>query len=284
MTVLAQTFEASAPAEDSVRPGTRSTLGPSVAIDLLLRRPTAFLDHLHRCEDPVPLIRLLLLTTAGTSGALGAALGAWRGGSTILAGAVKLPVLELIMATLCAPALSAMKAAVYGATDFRRDIALILAALCFATLVGAGLAPVMLLAAVRELDACRTMVILLYISAIAGVMGLSVLIPGIASAEDSLGRTIVGTITVLLVSAIGTQAVWQWSGHLIDPGQVAADASRIIPAAGDLVIRHEARSSYDQMVRACRERGDCERLTRYKKTCSRPGDCDLTDSQLQAIQ
>jgi len=202
------------PAPAPSLPGETSGLA---GIDFLLRRPAEFIDTLSELDDPTPAVRTLLLTAIVASMALGAGIGSYRGGWQILFAALKLPVVELLTAGICAPALIALNRSVHGDTSPRRDVGLILVALAFATLVAAGLAPLLLLAGSWGLDYHRAVLLLVGICLVSGALGLSVFLSGLRG-QDVPGRTIVGVIMVGLLGLVGSQMTWVLRPYLVRPG------------------------------------------------------------------
>src|SRR5437868_11946416 len=129
-------------------PPERATAPSAVleTVDELLRDRKATLVRIHEGDDLAAFARAMIATIAAGAGAFGGAMGAWRGGPQILLAGVKLPLVILLTAALCAPATSALNAAMDRRADLRRDLALVLASLALGALVLAALAPVILLA------------------------------------------------------------------------------------------------------------------------------------------
>jgi len=80
-------------------------------------------------------LRTMIATIAVTMAIVGATLGSYRGGGQIAYAAVKLPVVLLGTAALSAPALSAIGAALGRRSRLAADLALVMAALAFGSLL-----------------------------------------------------------------------------------------------------------------------------------------------------
>src|SRR5262245_20251893 len=93
-------------------------------VDQLLRDRAAVLRRADE-NDLGGLARAVLLTIGASGAVFGAAIGAYRGGVQILYAAMKLPLAILLTAAVCAPALTAVNAALDRPASLRRDLALV---------------------------------------------------------------------------------------------------------------------------------------------------------------
>lgn len=186
-------------------------------VDQLLREPERFLALALDQTRGAAFIRTLLLTTAGSAAAFGAAMGAYHGGWQLLAAAVKLPVVVLLTAALCTPALSALNAGILGRTNVRRDATLILTALAFGTLIAAGLSPLLLMAAARHFHYHRTILLAVSIGLLAGAMGLSVFLSGLRDLAPRV-RTTISLLMLTVLTTVGAQMSWMLRPYIGRPG------------------------------------------------------------------
>lgn len=200
-----------------------TTLG---TIDEALRDPSALQARIEDGEDLAGVARAMIFAIAGCGAAFGASMGAYRGGLQILYAAVKLPAAVLLTAAICAPALTALEAALERGSpepstgadaSMRRDLALVLFVLARASFVLAALAPLLLLAV--SLNAGYHALILLA-SGCCAVAGLSALVQlgrGLARQGDGLRAVAVGVAFVTTFALIGMQMSWMLRPYLVRP-------------------------------------------------------------------
>jgi hypothetical protein len=190
---------------------------PWGVVDQLLRDPERFLAQALSEARNAPFIRTLLLTITGSAAALGATMGAYHGGLQIVAAAVKLPVVVLLTAAICTPALSALNAGLTGRADIRRDATLVLTALAFGTLLAAGLSPLLLMAASRHFHYHRTILLLVSVCLLAGAMGLSVFLAGLRDLPGRL-RSVISLLMLTVITFVGAQMSWMLRPYIGRPG------------------------------------------------------------------
>ena len=123
-------------------------------IDLLLRDREAMLARIRKGTELAAIMRTMIATIAVTMAIVGAALGSYRGGVQIAYAAIKLPVVLLGTAALSAPALSAIGAALGRRSRLAADLALVMAALAFGSLLLVACTPLVMLG--RSIDLRRT--------------------------------------------------------------------------------------------------------------------------------
>ncbi len=184
-------------------------------VDLALRDTPGLLDGIEDGEDLAGIARAMILTIAAGGAAFGASMGAFRGGLQVLYAAVKLPLAILLTAAVCAPALTALNAALGRDTSLRRDLALLLFVLARASLVLAAEAPLILLAV--SLDASYHALVLLASGCcvVAGLSALSILRQGLR--RQGAGALVVGLSLVLVFAGVGAQMSWMLRPYLVRP-------------------------------------------------------------------
>jgi hypothetical protein len=195
-----------------------------VAVDLLLRSSGAILARIRDGHDLAGLARTMILTIFAGGAVFGACLGAYRGGLQVLLAAVKLPLVVLLTAAICAPALSAINAGLCRTASMRRDLALVLAALARGSLVLAALAPVLLLAV--SLHASYHVLVLLTVGCcgVGGLVGLALLVRGLAGERRACGAACLALLSVFVV--VGAQMSWTLRPYLVRPRAPAAPLVR----------------------------------------------------------
>ena len=190
--------------------------GTLATVDQLLRDRPALLERLESGTDLLGIARTMILTIVLCAGVFGAALGFHRGGVQILYAGVKLPLVILLTAAICTPALSALRKAVAGSTVIRRDLAHVLVSLALGSLILAALAPVVALASSWGASYHQMVLVAVGCCAIGGVAGLSLFFKGMGGL-DLGGRAVVGVVLMLLVAVVGTQMTWTMRPYLLRP-------------------------------------------------------------------
>lgn len=192
--------------------------GDLALVDELLRDRSALLDRIEQGRDLARLARAMIVTVAFCAAAFGAAAGAQRGGVQIPLAAIKLPLALLLTAAICAPVLTSLNTVLFGRSDARKDLAIVLCSLALASLVAAALTPLVLMAAGSPSVGYRRMVLVAVASAgVGGITGLSFFLRSLRRYPKE-ERGFVG-ITVLIVFAlVGTQTTWTLRPFLAMPG------------------------------------------------------------------
>jgi hypothetical protein len=170
---------------------------------------------------------LLLAILAGTAG-FGAAVGFYRGGVQIPFAAIKLPLVVLLTASVCTPALTALGLALGRPANLRHDLVRVLAMLARGSLVLAALAPVMLVAAAVRLDYHRTITLLVLCCLVAGGVALPLLARGLWA--ERRGRWFLCAAMLLVVSLAGTQTAWLFRPYVVRPRTVEVPFLRPLEA------------------------------------------------------
>lgn len=185
-------------------------------VDQLLRNRAAILARIDRGHDLTALARTMIVTIAVSTALVGASIGSYRGGVQIAYAAIKVPLVLLLTAALCAPTLTALNLALGRPASLPRDLARFLAALGFGSLVLLAEAPLLLLARSIELDYHRTTLLLVGCFAVAG--GASVSMLGAAllrTAARSAGAVLAAALAVFAL--VGGQMAWTLRPYLVRP-------------------------------------------------------------------
>jgi hypothetical protein len=183
-------------------------------MDHLLRDRAGVRASIERGIDLPATARAALLAIAGGSALFGAALGSFRGGVQVLYAAVKLPLVVLLTAAVCAPALTAMHRALDRHAELRRDLALVLSALALASLVMAAEAPILYLAVATGASYHQLILMGFGAGAVAGAVGLGFLVAGLA---PGAGRGAVALGLVLVLALVGVQMAWMGRPYALRP-------------------------------------------------------------------
>jgi hypothetical protein len=161
------------------------------------------------------LAKLRFATILAGAAFFGAALGLHRGGVQILYAAIKLPLVVLLTAVVCTPVLTSLNRALGRKAVLAEDLSLVLASLARGCLVLAALAPVQLLAALAKLDYHKSVLLAVSSCALAGGVGLAVLVRGLG--QEKTARHFV-TLALLAVFALaGTRMTWTLRPYLVRP-------------------------------------------------------------------
>ncbi|MDB4955732.1 MAG: hypothetical protein JWO36_3301 [Myxococcales bacterium] len=185
-------------------------------IDLLLRDREAMLARIRKGTDTNAIMRTMVATIAVAMAIVGAALGSYRGGVQILYAATKLPIVLLGTAALSAPALSAIGAALGRRSKLASDLALVMTALAFGSLLIVACTPLLMLARSVDLEYHRMILMTVGIFAIAGIAALQMIWRGVALEAAPGWRTAVMGLCVVF-SLVGGQLSWALRPYLVRP-------------------------------------------------------------------
>jgi hypothetical protein len=185
-------------------------------IDGLLTDPRGVVQHALTAEADAQmrLVRLFLLSIVAGTAAFGAALGLTRGGVQVLYAALKLPIVVLLTAAVCTPALTALSLALGRTTDLRSDLVRVLATLARGSLVLAALAPVMLLSSSVRLAYHQSVLLCVTCCALAGAASLPLLGRALWVGR---GRWLLVAAIATVVTVAGTQTAWLFRPYLVRP-------------------------------------------------------------------
>jgi hypothetical protein len=183
-------------------------------VDLLLRDRAAFHAHLERSTELASIARALLLTVIAGCAVFGAAMGANRGGLQLLYAAVKLPLVVLLTAGVCGPALTGLLRSVKAESTFTRDLLLVLSALALGSTVLAALAPIVVLAELAGTGYHELILLIVCCCGLGGAAGLSLFIKGLRRRE---GTTLAMVLALGLFALVGTQMAWTLRPYVLRP-------------------------------------------------------------------
>ncbi len=188
------------------------------SVDRLLRDREGQLAAIDGARDLAGLARAMLITIAAGAAMFGAAAGAYRGGVQIAYAALKLPLVVLLTAAVCAPALTALNAALDRRHDVRRDLALVLSSLALGCLVLSAEAPVVLLAVTLGAGYHAIALLLFAGCVLAGLFAVSLLARGIF--RERQGAIAASAGLLLVFALVGSQMSWTlrpWLGRPAKP-------------------------------------------------------------------
>jgi hypothetical protein len=185
-------------------------------IDQLLRDRNALLARIRAGVELAPLMRAMVATLAVCCAIVGAALGSYRGGVQIAYGAIKLPLVLLGTAALSAPTLTAIGVALGRRARLSADLALVMSALAFGSLLLVAATPLFLLCRALEVPYHDMILIVVGVFATSGFVCLGVVSRSI-SAEGGTGRgaALLGLCTVFAL--VGGQLAWALRPYLVRP-------------------------------------------------------------------
>jgi len=187
-----------------------------LTFDVLLRDRKRLLERIESDEQLRQLIRVLLMTIAFGTGAFGAVLGVHKGGIQILFAAIKLPLVSLATAAICAPALTAANASLGRPANLRRDIALVLSALATGSLALAALAPIVLFGHMMGLGYHRMVLLAVACCGVGGAFGLWTLVRGMVRSSHRGLFWALGTL-MMVFGLVGSQMAWTMRPYLLRP-------------------------------------------------------------------
>lgn len=189
---------------------------PQHCFDQLLRNHSALLSRIHEGTDLTSLARTMIITITIAAAAFGATLGVYRGGIQILFAAIKLPMVILLTAAVCTPALTALRRVVVGHSSLLRDVTLVLCALALGTVLLAALAPLLILSTSWGASYHELILVTVGCCLIAGGAGLRLLFLGLK--DLALGaRAIVGMTLIATFALVGMQMSWTLRPYLVRP-------------------------------------------------------------------
>jgi hypothetical protein len=192
---------------------TASAEGPDAfaLVDQLLRDRPAILRRIAAGDDLAGLVRTWILTIVVGMALVGAALGAFRGGAQIAYAAIKLPLVLLLTAALSAPVLSAGRLALGRRASLAQDLALVVTALAFGSLVLVAQAPVLLAMTALRVGYHEAILVTAVCFTIGGLASVSVLLRGAGDALAALA------ILLGVFAVVGSQLAWTLRPYLVRP-------------------------------------------------------------------
>jgi hypothetical protein len=204
------------PRTGSTGPAPSQARGALATIDQLLRDRSSLIDRIQDADDLASLARAMIVTIFIAGAAFGASIGAYRGGWQILFAAVKFPIVVLLTAAVCAPALTAFNKAVGRPADIRRDLALVLSSLALGALVCAAEAPFLLLAAIFSASYHTVTLALVGSCVVAGLFAIVMLARGLCW-KTTRSAVSVGLALLAVMSLVGAQMSWTFRPYLVRP-------------------------------------------------------------------
>jgi hypothetical protein len=186
------------------------------AVDLLLRDRGRLLEALDDRSRQSMLAKAMLLVVIAGVGAFGVALGMYRGGEQILYAGLKLPLVVLVTASLCAPALTALRRLMGAEADLRGDMLLMLAAQALMALTLAGLTPFVLLMTFFKTSYHTIILMAAGCWAVGTQVGWSLIGRGLRRKGDP-SATLTVWLMLLLFAVTGAQAAWTMRPYVVRP-------------------------------------------------------------------
>lgn len=189
-------------------------------IDLLLRDRETMLARIRAGTNLATILKTMVATIAVTMAIVGAALGSYRGGVQIAYAAAKLPLVLLGTAALAAPALTTIGRAAGRHARLGQDLALVMSALAFGSLLLVAGTPLILLGRAIDLSYHKMILMTVTMFGIAGLAALGMVIHAVsveAMRDGSRGwRTAIFGLCVVFVT-IGGQLSWALRPYLVRP-------------------------------------------------------------------
>ncbi len=185
-------------------------------VDELLRDRATVLTRIERGHDLPTLARVLLAIVAIGAAMFGVAVGSYRGGVQIAFAALKVPLVMIITAAVCAPTLTAVSRALGRPASLTRDLALLMTALAVGALVLLALAPVVLAARAADLDYHHSILLASACAAVAAGSAAAVLWRGVRGRGPRGARTAIAVLA-LVFAAGGAQVSWSLRPFLVRP-------------------------------------------------------------------
>lgn len=189
---------------------------PFEVLDELLRERRRLLTRIERGQDLRQIARAMLLVIGCSAAALGAVLGMYRGGVQVLYAGIKLPLVLIGAATVCAPVYTTLKRSLGDEAVFAKDLALFLSALALASLMAASLSPLLLCAI---LDGVGYHALILSTVALVGIGGLAgyVFFFRGMSMQIKRGHRVIATTLLVVMGLVGSQLSWLMRPYLVRP-------------------------------------------------------------------
>jgi hypothetical protein len=219
---------------------------PITTLERLLREPSRLLQDIQDGRDLLSTSRVMLATIMVTGAVFGAALGSYHGGIQSLYGALKMPLVILLTACVCAPVLTMANQALGRSSSLSRDIALVLSSLALGGLVIAALAPILLLVGLLRMSYHEAILVTFGSCALGGLVGPSLLWRGLRFESNQ------GLVALLVVGAFGVcglQMTWVFRPYLVRPKTV--DVPFIRATEGNIIesivkTQRSARGLYER--------------------------------------
>ncbi len=184
-----------------------------IIFDELLRDRGSLFKRIDSSAGLTELARALIIITAASAAVFGASIGAYRGGVQVVYAAIKVPLVLLLTAAICAPAWTALRAALGGEASLRVDLVRVLGGLATVGLVLSALAP-LLLVGIAFGASYHSMTLLVFgCAAFAGLAGVAILVVS----RRSRALWVPLTVFLSLFSIVGAQMSWTLRPYLVRP-------------------------------------------------------------------
>lgn len=190
--------------------------GPFEVLDELLRSRSKLLRRIERGQDLRQIARAMLLVIGCSAAALGAVLGMYRGGEQVLYAAIKLPLVLIGAATVCAPVYTALKRSLGDEAVFAKDLALFLSALALASLMSASLSPLLLCAILDGAGYHALILATVVLVGLGGLAGYEFFFRGM-SMQIKRGHRVISTTLLIVMGLVGSQLSWLMRPYLVRP-------------------------------------------------------------------
>lgn len=190
--------------------------GGLAVIDELLRDRERLMRRIEAGMDLSTIARAAMITIGLCALALGAAMGFYRGGIQVLYAAVKLPLVLLLTAGLCAPIYSSLKAALGHRVSVKSDFALILGALALACLVSTSLTPLLLLGIFQDAGYHHIILMTVGVCGLGGVAGYVFFFRNMHRQLER-GHRLIGITLLVVMALVSTQFTWIMRPYIVRP-------------------------------------------------------------------
>lgn len=197
-------------------------------VDDLLRDRPAVLSRI-RTGDTLAVTRAMVATIVVATAIVGAALGSSCGGAQVAYAAVKLPIVLLGTAALSAPTLTAIGAALGRPARLAHDLALVITAIAFGSLLLVACTPVLLLAHALSVSYHATILLVVAMFALAGLAALRIVVAA------GTGRATAVAALCVVFALVGGQLSWALRPYLVRPASRDTDVVFVHPLEGSLV-------------------------------------------------
>lgn len=223
-------------------------------VDQLLRDRSAFLDRIEDRSEQLIVARAMIATIIAGTAVFGASMGTFRmngpyaSSLQVLFGAVKLPLIVLLTASVAAPAVSALSRALRGQSDLRRDFTLVLSSLALVAMILAAVAPVVLLMVLGGASYHLMILAVVGCCAVAGAFGLAFFTQGLRRI-DGPGRWTILLAGLTVFAMVGTQMAWTTRPYLARPRTENVPFIRAVEDSFIDAVRRSFRSARGIYVR-----------------------------------
>lgn len=216
--------------------------GPLAIVDQLLRDRAGVLERIAQRRALPALARVLLATLAIGAAMFGVAVGSYRGGVQLAFAALKVPLVLIATAVVCAPTLTAVSRALGRPASLTRDLTLLMTSLAIGALVLLALAPVLLAARAAEVDYHQAIVLASGCAALAAAAALATLWRGVRS-RGPRGAVTAIAVMALVFAAVGAQVSWTLRPFLVRPQTVDVPFVRDVDGSLYDALRRSVRSA-----------------------------------------